>query len=614
MAPPSEKWENGPVISYSGEITDVVDPILGCYVLDKKFDLYLTFHPLVYKGQGLRAGTAVELINLHVMAANIKGGGFRGLGNNVALVACPMSTVVITEFPLKANLGTLMDWNTQHNALQKLKGMSVPDIFFLNVLKRNVEYLAKDLPEEDLWKEHALDMAKTILFHIGFKPLTSNPHKLSSLLSHEYICHASSLRYKSPKFFTIREIVDSEVIRSHTSITNPSRSGSDHRSIRISGEDLGLGELLLLAYLECDSDGNVWIKDSTGWLRVQCPLHFFSPLDAKERRFPLLVSTFVVVVEVFGQSNSSLHIPHKVYVQICDALPLLRNYHKPEHKLDVPVAQNVATVDNLYVLIQHITPVHLRFHSGGSAMGTRTAHIYFRFSPASQANSDQHKVETSRCSYGVAEIQQPFLHLLQFLEVGVVYRMDSLKRTFSEEDKSEGPFFFLVNVNTVISKVAHEDNTSLLFTDEQMIFLNVQDIFRSFENIEQIIDLEGLVLAKYLRAADHEVYLPSDIDPLSLFADGNIGYGRPDRLLVIRLCDAKLSDHDTNVEVVLDGRLSTFFLGIILGAVVRFCRLSIRKSKKGTYFVKVFLRARRAFMRHHEACLSSGKKSSLENG
>lgn len=81
------------VVSYQGEITDVLVPEAGLYELDHTVRLYMCDITHAYQGEGLRVGVIISLSNVHVL--NISNSKWKSLSG---FYCCCLSSVTINKF------------------------------------------------------------------------------------------------------------------------------------------------------------------------------------------------------------------------------------------------------------------------------------------------------------------------------------------------------------------------------------------------------------------------------------------------------------------------------------------------------------------------------------
>ncbi|KAJ3211679.1 CST complex subunit ctc1 [Dinochytrium kinnereticum] len=589
----SQGWNRGPMISYSGEITNVNDNVLGYYLLDGKFDLYLTFNPHVYKGQGLRVGTKVELMNLHVFSSNaVTFGSFLGQKKQIALVACLMSTVRIISYPEEPNSGVLVDPSVRNTALHKLKGMGIPDIFLLSAFTNCLRNLDSCKSEGGAWKESIFDMAKEALYTVGFTTLPHNSSKLNSALAHDDCCEISSLRYEPPVIISISDIEVSEFLPRPFSSGGPNVV-NEYRSIRISHKDLGWKNPMLFAYVDCDDDGNVWIEDSSGRLPAQCSRRLL--WDNRQRR-PILISSFSLVVESFSREKITEDSPWKLYIQLDDSETHNLIKSTSNLKMDTQFNKGADVIKDIIAIIHHVTPAYLRLNSGQTNC-IKSAYLHASIWGGLDISSIKNSFESPTQALG--EILGPALHFLPLFEIKGAYIISGVQYANTLESlKGRGPIFFTLTEKTRVEKLidyngdlrvnlpyAMEQNLRYCLTKvEKCLSVNEAiGIGSALAESEELIILDGLVVSKELRAAESLHAFPG-LNPTTLFKERNVGYGRLDKLLVVRICDEKALDPDNFLDVYLDQRMCTFHFGLVPGAVARFRRLCVRRSSKGSVY------------------------------
>ncbi|KAJ3240806.1 hypothetical protein HDU81_002659 [Chytriomyces hyalinus] len=303
------------IASYTGRITNVLDPLVGKFQLDDKHDFYVTCAPLPPETESLLhiPGVMISIFNVHVIVLESCDLTLDA-GNRAVMVACLDTTVDIVDVPgdvFSSNARNIPSLKDRAELRKRWGSFNLMDMVLLDDLYQTilrVQDSILDSPDESIEDPSerigittgAFELSKALLRNFPeFKEKaegstsTENSKKgdaltgcgetatLNLALMHDSVCQAVLLRYTRMYRISLEMVLQStgaeanidladELFEPKSVVTAFIDSVVDGRHQNASGgyacgvfglEDLGLTNCFLVGLLESQA-GCLWFRDS----------------------------------------------------------------------------------------------------------------------------------------------------------------------------------------------------------------------------------------------------------------------------------------------------------------------------------------------------------------
>ncbi|KAJ2497587.1 hypothetical protein GGH96_005006 [Coemansia sp. RSA 1972] len=292
---------DGKLESYTGEVTRVVDTMLGIYVIDDSHLLMLTFWPLLSPVFVLRPGSRVLLDNMHVLLlsdsdsycwnwlklAFPKPNSSQPAGNHRVLIfgACTQSSIRIIDFPLSNNsaeFAAAIDGSLVVAILRQVCGLvqMIEVVEALWVLRKKfpngplaAENQTKEAEKDIL--QATLQMALALSGYCGETSGTclARQDSLIKFANHRSLCQVSQMSSRDPcRVVTLREVMRRYVSwrkqKTDRGSGDLAHKTDDAPLTNIYPSQLQLEGIPLIGRLAVNERGCVYLRDETAELRV----------------------------------------------------------------------------------------------------------------------------------------------------------------------------------------------------------------------------------------------------------------------------------------------------------------------------------------------------------
>jgi hypothetical protein len=575
------------VLSYIGKITQVIDAIGGLYELDGAHELYMTYYPSPSFGGSLRVGAKVRLHNVHMLVREC----YEKLisRRKAVFAACMYSTVEVIEFSSFPTEGYIVSGDLRNQIRQKWSGLNLADLIVLSDLKTSLER-AFDAQTETAWhrsrisefdiKKWSLTLAKSIIKQSGFSEYREKESNLSAALNHSEVCKLANLRYPKPNVITIRDVynfIDDELCRQdeHRNVNENFR----FRTIR--KDDFGIPNAVLVGFMDVDRSGNLRLTDASHSIPIVFELNEQN-VTVDSLYSDWIILHFDIIVEMVGTlrkvylRSSTKECRH--YSQFVRSFPRIKKDFKQNMILFTPLYRG-PTSARFNPSSNHALVGYLE----GIAWLVEVSNVPF-------ASVDSLKL-LSDSSFTVGEfrdlsvwpaINNNDLYLLSNVRVT---KFDSggkveLSFSYTENSSCERVKLYQGDVFDVEEGLKRVDGINkvhldpgcypeLCIKEQKPLIMSVRELIDLIQQdsdpaLASLISVEGIVVAKEFRNVREAWALQHRIDPCELFIQSNIGIGRFDRCLHLRLGDS--NDVSQTIDAYIDLQQYNYPLGAIPGS------------------------------------------------
>ncbi|KAJ3405829.1 hypothetical protein HDU80_000733 [Chytriomyces hyalinus] len=349
------------IASYTGKITNVLDPLVGKFQLDDKHDFYVTCAPLPPEIESLLhiPGVMISIFNVHVIVLESCDLTLDA-GNRAVMVACLGTTVDIVDVPghvFSSNSRNIPSLKDRAELRKRWGSFNLMDMVLLDDLYQTILRVqdsiltspgesTQDPTERVGIATGAFELSKALLRKFPEFKEKTEAEALSSIgnskngdaltgcgematlnlaLMHDSVCQAVVLRYTRMYRMSLEMVLQStgaendadledDLFEAKSVVTAFIDSVVDGRHQNASGgyacgvfglEDLGLTNCFLVGLLESRA-GCLWFRDSAMVSSTDgIPLHIVSDesddsLEFADLRNCVVILKFELVVEVIG--------------------------------------------------------------------------------------------------------------------------------------------------------------------------------------------------------------------------------------------------------------------------------------------------------------------------
>lgn len=606
------------ILSYTGEVTAVIDVASGVYELDRKYLLYATFYYSPCLGRGIRVGCEIELQNVHMVIDGFEVPRSQYARHHrrkqaVVFIACSYSNLRIRRFSEYDNVCYICPPQQRKIIVDSWRMLSIPDLLlagrlrdYINSMSTTVNRAADSKPASAGTVQWSTTDIFHILEHFGFTPLPTA--RQPTVLNHDDDCQLASLRYPIPHIVTIADIRKTpELIDSLTTGSSAFQAGWAYRIFNQC--DLSMENAYLIAYLESDLSGYLRVRDASGTLLVVLD----SILTSSDIGRLWLFKRFRVVGETLGSVGfPAFTTPvYKLYLECTKAdaiclddsrpappMPLLGNVHNGQSGLGYLFLVQHKCVPGVHITqdgaVELITTLEgLTWTIKGSWLQAEYRSTFFEIA-VKCINMGQY-VETSELCYivnaedvtpeGKEEMSAPDLYLKATLQTRLS------KVTICSDGNIDGGLIvsaagqraeaIRIQLGAAdIKRIEMEREPSVFRSIGAVVSRHLEMQMDNDEFTDYLVSVEGVVQSRDFRDVEADPLLSPSL-ACELFEKYTIGTGKSDRIITIRLRDVGGQDA---IDIYLDLRFHRYPLRMIPGTLMRFRKLVIRRSNRGTVY------------------------------
>ncbi|ORY04713.1 hypothetical protein K493DRAFT_296837 [Basidiobolus meristosporus CBS 931.73] len=374
----------GAVITYTGQISQVIDMVLGIFVLDEKYLLYLSHDPSFAPFSGLRIGTAIRLFNVHILVFNkasetcqVYFKRFLSAPPNYAIfVACTYSTVNIVTFSEKEVVARLPKFGSKFAPPRSRTRFNTIDLIHYQTLY----YRMKDKFPGAFEDAHLLgpvdsgdhhqsgsdpnsSLLVLLLSRLGYTPYTRDLYR--EFFEHHQHCSTCVERYPTFSFPMLKEVLEKVGQCNGDGALGVEGVAIENKvSIRIlRNTDEALNKTSLLGVLQGAPNGELQLSDLSGEV-------YATMLTDKEGRSEELRPEFLNNVWVIPEyevviENLGINLAHaeerlaRTYVRF----DISHAFCISKHGLEKPLIGPFPDEQQRHYLfrVKHIFPVKISF-------------------------------------------------------------------------------------------------------------------------------------------------------------------------------------------------------------------------------------------------------------
>ncbi|ORY50051.1 hypothetical protein BCR33DRAFT_713628 [Rhizoclosmatium globosum] len=539
------------IISYTGTITKILELEIGKYQLDNKHDLYLSYHPLpLQTEQLLIPGTKITLHNVHTILytpINLP----HSLPNRAVFVACFNTTVEITHLPPiptesqrpTTSIETQPSYSIElapitpslHRSRaaikQKWQGLNISDLLLLDDIYSTL--LSYDPSTSHDFASSCFQLSKR--FYRGVK---AGDPRLSAVLAHDTECTVAELRYLQPFLVSLDMILgqednnDSEpgivqeyIINLSNEDVSEKPGGREYAFRVFSQEELGMDGCFLMGKIEWE-DGGLKFTDSSGSSPVLIVL-LDSPNETEWKISAEILGTcviildFEVVVEVLGVcytgEQGSAQPLLKVYLRCFKKDLLFRQWFL--ESMDVNCGEAVTQIAE-----GRMNAIRLKLYSSRLKKRLACLELLVVLLPKTGQFKSTKLLRTAHAYWPVLQRGGRQIHIFEDQDGG---RNASLYCQLTSESE-------ITTVNIQSAPAVEQNGTFDFGHQNPILYLD----FSPLPDPQTVQSLLRTIVSKSFTAKatwDMHERLPAH----TLFQVHNIGLGRYDRVLVLKLTDPR---------------------------------------------------------------------------
>ncbi|KAJ3294159.1 hypothetical protein HDU79_011419 [Rhizoclosmatium sp. JEL0117] len=517
---------------------------------------------------------------------------------------------------------------------QKWQGLNISDLLLLDDIYSTL--LSYDPSTSHDFASSCFQLSKKILQRSkGFMdwPVGAGDPRLSAVLAHDTECTVAELRYLQPFLVSLDMILgkednnDSEpgivqeyIINLSNEDVSEKPGGREYAFRVFSQEELGMDGCFLMGKIEWE-DGGLKFTDSSGSSPVLIVL-LDSPNETEWKLSPEILGTcviildFEVIVEVLGVcytgEQGSAQPLLKVYIRCFKKDLLFRQWFL--ESMDVNCGEAVTQIaggrnerdslDTILLRVEEKSMPTLDIGMDG-VVGVKARVFGIVGRVIAQDGSVQINETFENC---VCELFQEVMPYWPVLQRGECYLITGVKFIFFEDqDGGRNASLYcqltseseITTVNIQSAPTVEQNGTFDFGHQNPILYLDfsplpdpqtVQSLLSSLVSAPippksfhtTLVTVQGTIISKSFTAKatwDMHERLPAH----TLFQDHNIGLGRYDRVLVLKLTDPRHASGfhnpaDSTLQIYLDVRNSVFQPGLLPGTTIRIHKLGIKRA------------------------------------
>ncbi|KAI9352636.1 hypothetical protein BDR26DRAFT_849603 [Obelidium mucronatum] len=625
------------IVTYTGVITRVLDLEVGKYQLDNKHELYLTYHPILYTTeQLLTPGTTLTLHNIHIIlfeSSNVPA----TIPNRAVFVACLNTSLEILETSFIAKSSSLdpkIIPQKRHQMKLKWSGLNMMDLVLLDDLYSLILAFKDPLTRtrENHSNSASFHLAKEILKRCqGFEdwPAGAGDPKLASVLIHAKECTVSVAMIcgSSDRHNLDAGAVEEYIQEMRSNLCGDSDgfgSGGvylagtdrDHQhGFRVFGrKELGIEHCFLMGTISW-MNGGLHFLDSSGsepiMIHITASEEGNESLTANSLKTCVVILDFEVVVEILGLSHSSdeTSLIVKRYIRCLMRDCLFKHHWMPSNTcrdaLDSLTHAN-QDLESIFIFVkQKSSPSICLNRDGRLSIKARILGTVWKIA-VDEIGEESQVVECFENA--ICEVCHESMHIWEIVDLNGYYLLSNVRMTFFENDggpvvsaslfcsltehskvhfvsletapsiQMSGLFDFSHQTPKLYMEPIPPCGETLSVTKLLHSLANVPIAYKSFHNT--VVSVQGKITSKSFTVTT-PLQLHERLPAIKLLQEENIGLGRYDHIMVLKISDNTSQPHnspESTLQIYLDTRIQSFQPGLVPGSFIRIYALGIKMA------------------------------------